>query len=83
MEIQTKRLLMGRVVSKKMQKTATVLVERTYEHPDVHKVVTTNKKFHVHDPLEAAKVGDVIEFFEGRHISKSKYMHFHAVVENR
>ncbi len=80
MKTSIKRLLKGRVISKKMQKTVTVEVKRTFMHPSVHKVITTNKTFHVHDPSDIAKVGDEVEFFEGRPISKTKYMHLHRVV---
>ena len=79
----TKRLLTGVVVSAgKMQKTVTVVVKRTYPHPKVGKIVASSRKFQVHDPSESAHVGDVVEFFEGRPISKTKYMHFHRVVSS-
>ena len=75
-----KRFFIGKVISKKMQKTATVEVERTYAHPIVHKVVVSRKKFHVHDPLEQANVGDTISFYEGKPVSKSKHMYLDKVL---
>ena len=44
-----KRTLTGRVVSDKMQKTVTVLVERRVKHPLYGKFVTRTKKYHAHD----------------------------------
>jgi len=44
-----KRTLTGRVVSDKMDKTVTVLVERRVKHPLLGKVVTKSKKYHAHD----------------------------------
>jgi small subunit ribosomal protein S17 len=80
MEVNKKRIITGRVVSKKMEKTVTVKVERTYRHPLVGKVVFSYKKFHIHDPLEQAQVGDVVEFYEGKPVSKTKYMYLHRIV---
>jgi small subunit ribosomal protein S17 len=76
-----KRLQKGLVVSKKMQKTVTVLVERVFRDPLVGKVVKSKRKFHVHDPLDLAVEGDFIEFYEGRPVSKSKYMYLHKVLD--
>jgi small subunit ribosomal protein S17 len=78
-----KRFYKGIVVSKKMEKTATVFVERVYRHALVGKVMKTKKKFHVHDEMNQSKIGDIIEFYEGRPVSKMKYMHFHKIVSNQ
>jgi small subunit ribosomal protein S17 len=75
-----KKLIQGRVVSKKMSKTATVEVERVFRHPELHKVVKSKRKFHVHDPLDEARVGDVVKFYEGRPMSKIKFMHLDSIV---
>lgn len=75
-----KKTLQGRVISKKMSKTVTVEVQRVYSHPELHKVVKNKRKFHVHDPLNQANVGDVISFYEGRPISKIKFMHFNEII---
>lgn len=76
-----KFLFRGKVIGKKMAKTATVLVERVIRHPVVKKVIRRKTKFHVHDPLNQTSIGDDILFFEGPHISKIKYMYFYEKIE--
>jgi small subunit ribosomal protein S17 len=66
------RTLTGRVVSDKMDKTVTVLVERQVMHPVIGKVVSRTKKYHAHDEANDAKVGDKVVIEECRPISKSK-----------
>ncbi|WP_337845967.1 30S ribosomal protein S17 [Thermus sp.] len=67
-----KKVLTGVVVSDKMQKTVTVLVERQFPHPLYGKVIRRSKKYLAHDPNEEYKVGDVVEIIEARPISKRK-----------
>ncbi|GAA5336226.1 MULTISPECIES: 30S ribosomal protein S17 [Thermus] len=67
-----KKVLTGVVVSDKMQKTVTVLVERQFPHPLYGKVIKRSKKYLAHDPEERYKVGDVVEIVEARPISKRK-----------
>jgi small subunit ribosomal protein S17 len=83
MMLKKKNLFRGQVIAKKMEKTATVVVERVYRHPIVQKVVRRKTKFHVHDPLNQTMVGDEILFYEGPHISKIKYMYFHEKVNSQ
>ena len=52
------RTLSGRVVSDKMDKTVTVLVERKVKHPLIGKVMRQSKKFHAHDEANVYKEGD-------------------------
>ncbi len=66
------RQLTGRVVSDKMDKTVTVLVERQVMHPVIGKVVSRTKKYHAHDEANDAKVGDKVVIEECRPISKTK-----------
>ena len=66
------RTLTGRVVSDKMDKTVTVLVERQVMHPVIGKVVTRTKKYHAHNEGNDAKVGDKVVIQECRPISKTK-----------
>jgi len=66
-----KRRLTGRVVSDKMMKTVTVLVERKVKHPLYDKVVVRSKKYHAHDAEQVAKEGDVVEIEETRPIAKT------------
>ncbi|GIX13014.1 MAG: 30S ribosomal protein S17 [Paracoccaceae bacterium] len=67
-----KRLLQGRVVSDKNDKTVTVLVERRFTHPMMKKTVRSTKKYRAHDPENACKVGDVVWIEECAPISKMK-----------
>lgn len=66
------RQLTGRVVSDKMDKTVTVLVERQVMHPTIGKVVSRNRKYHAHDETNDAKVGDKVVIEECAPISKTK-----------
>ena len=66
------RQLTGRVVSDKMDKTVTVIVERQVMHPVIGKVVTRTKKYHAHNEGNDAKVGDKVVIEECRPISKTK-----------
>ena len=67
-----KRTLIGRVVSDKMEKTVTVLVERRVKHPIYDKIIVRSKKYHAHSETNEAKQGDLVEIQECRPISKSK-----------
>ncbi len=73
-EIETKvvRTLMGRIVSDKMDKTVTVLVERKVKHPVIGKVVRRSKKYHAHDQNNEFDEGDVVVIEECRPIAKTK-----------
>jgi small subunit ribosomal protein S17 len=66
------RTLSGRVVSDKMDKTITVLVERKVKHPLIGKVVVKSNKFHVHDEKNECKEGDLVTITESRPMSKTK-----------
>ena len=67
-----KRILTGRVVSDKGDKTIVVLVERRVTHPILRKTMRRSKKYHAHDENNAAKVGDQVRIQECRPISKLK-----------
>jgi small subunit ribosomal protein S17 len=67
-----KRTLIGRVVSDKMEKTVTVLVERKVKHPMYGKVMVRSKKYHAHNDGNAAKAGDLVEIVETRPVSRTK-----------
>jgi len=66
------RTLSGRVVSDKMDKTVTVLVERKVKHPLIGKVIRRSNKFHAHDEANECKEGDLVVIEESRPLSKSK-----------
>lgn len=67
-----RRVLQGLVVSDKMNKTVTVLVERRVMHPIYKKFIKRSKRYHAHDEGNAHKTGDVVRIRECRPISKSK-----------
>lgn len=67
-----KRVLQGRVVSDKADKTVTVSVERRFKHPLYQKVVSTRKKYLAHDEENAYGVGDLVEITAARPVSKRK-----------
>ena len=67
-----KRTLSGRVVSDKMAKTVTVLIERRVKHPLYGKYVTRTKKYHAHDENGECHEGDMVEIEECRPISRTK-----------
>ena len=71
-EATSKRTLIGRVVSDKMDKTVTVLVERRVKHPMYDKIIVRSKKYHAHNKGNEAKQGDLVEIQECRPLSKSK-----------
>jgi len=64
--------LTGRVVSDKMDKTVTVLVERRVKHPLYGKVVTKSSKYHAHDENNECKAGDLVEIVATRKLSRCK-----------
>ena len=66
------RTISGRVVSDKMDKTITVLVERLVRHPLYGKYMRRSSKFHVHDAENVAKTGDTVEIKQSRPYSKTK-----------
>jgi small subunit ribosomal protein S17 len=67
-----KRTLNGRIVSDKMIKTVTVLVERRMKHPLYGKYITQTKKYHAHDENGEFHEGDLVEIEECRPLSKTK-----------
>ena len=66
------RTLEGRVVSNKMQKTVTVLLERQVQHPLYGKIVRRSTKVHAHDANDECKEGDMVRISETRPMSKTK-----------
>jgi len=75
------RVLQGRVVSNKMDKTITVLVERRVRHPVVGKFITRSSKVHAHDENNTAGMGDLVSVAESRPLSKTKTWTLVEVVE--
>jgi small subunit ribosomal protein S17 len=75
------RALTGRVVSDKMNKTVTVLIERRVRHPLVGKIVTRSRKYHAHSENNEYKVGDLVMIEETRPISRTKTWKVTKLVE--
>jgi small subunit ribosomal protein S17 len=71
----------GRVVSDKMNKTVTVLVERRVKHPLYGKVVRRSKKYHVHDENNEYKEGDLVEIEACRKLAKTKAWRVKRLIE--
>ena len=68
----TKRILKGKVVSSKGNKTVVVEVKRRFRHPFYGKVISRTKKYHAHDEKNKFKKGDLVKIMECKPISKLK-----------
>jgi small subunit ribosomal protein S17 len=75
------RTLEGRVVSDKMQKTVTVLIERRVKHPVIGKVMIRSRKYHAHIDGLTAIVGDLVQIEECAPIAKTKAWRVTKVLE--
>ncbi len=75
------RALTGKVVSDKMDKTVTVLVERKVKHPLYGKVIRRSKKYHAHDENNEFHEGDTVVIEESRPLSKTKSWKVTRLVE--
>jgi small subunit ribosomal protein S17 len=80
-ETGLRRRLTGKVVSDKMDKTVTVLVERRVQHPLYNKFVGRSKKYHAHDEKNEYHTGDVVLIEECRPIAKTKAWRVVKLVE--
>lgn len=67
-----RRVLTGKVVSDKMDKTVTVLVERRVRHPVYKKFIKRSKRLHAHDENNVHTIGETVSIIESAPISKSK-----------
>jgi small subunit ribosomal protein S17 len=80
-EDKVKRAVIGRVVSDKMDKTRTILIERKVRHPLYGKYIRRSTKLHVHDESNEARMGDKVMVQECRPVSKSKTFRLVKVLE--
>jgi len=78
---KSRRRLTGRVVSDKMEKTVTVLVERKVKHPLYGKYVSRSQKYHAHDETNEFHPGDVVTIEECRPLSRTKTWQVVRLVE--
>jgi len=79
---ETNRTLQGIVVSDKMDKTVTVLIERKVKHPVYGKYIKRSTKVHAHDEANECKAGDTVIVEQCRPISKSKTWRLVQVVSH-
>lgn len=79
--VTTPKRMTGRVVSDKMDKTVTVLVERMVKHPLYGKFMRRSKKYHAHDETNECHEGDTVIIEESRPISKTKTWKVAQLVE--
>lgn len=80
-EQKVERTLTGRVISNKMDKTATVLIDRRVRHPLYGKYIRRSSKYHVHDENNECQEGDIVTIRECRPLSKTKTFSLVSVVE--
>lgn len=78
---KTMRTIVGRVVSNKMQKSITVLVERRVKHPLYGKFIRRSTKLHAHDENNECGIGDTVSITECRPLSKTKTWRLVSVIE--
>jgi small subunit ribosomal protein S17 len=69
---EQRRVLVGRVLSNRMDKTVVVEVERRRRHRLYGKVIAMRKKYKAHDADNACEIGDLIEMVEARPLSREK-----------
>jgi small subunit ribosomal protein S17 len=69
---ERRRVLVGRVLSNRMDKTVVVQVERRKRHPLYGKVTTVRKKYKAHDEKNACQIGDLVQMIESRPLSREK-----------
>jgi small subunit ribosomal protein S17 len=75
------RIVVGHVVSDKMQKSITVLVERRVKHPLYKKYVKRSTRIHAHDENDECKVGDKVSIEPCRPLSKTKSWRLHEILD--
>ena len=69
---ERKKVLVGRVLSNRMDKTAIVVVERKKRHRLYGKVITMRKKYKAHDAENSCQIGDMVKMIESRPLSREK-----------
>ena len=68
----SKKILDGKVVKDRSDKTIVVLVKRKYIHPFFGKIISSSKKYHAHDEKNKFKIGDNVKIIESKPFSKIK-----------
>ncbi len=80
-QAKVERTVTGRVISNKMDKSITVLVERREKHPIYGKYVTRSTKLHAHDEKNECNEGDLVAIAECRPLSKTKAWRLVEIIE--
>ena len=80
-ETKTKRSVTGKVISNKMDKTITVMIERKVKHPVYGKYIKRSTKLHAHDASNDCNEGDIVTVVACRPLSKSKKWMLENIVE--
>jgi small subunit ribosomal protein S17 len=81
MERNLRKVRVGKVVSNKMQKSITIIVDRKVKHPIYGKFVNRSTKFMAHDEKNEAGIGDTVRIMETRPMSKSKRWRLVEIIE--
>jgi len=81
MERNLRKVRIGKVVSNKMQKSITIIVDRKVKHPIYGKFVNKSTKFMAHDEKNEAGIGDTVRIMETRPLSKSKRWRLIEIIE--
>ena len=81
MERNQRKVYQGRVVSDKMDKTITVVIETKRNHPVYGKRINYSKKLKAHDENNSAKMGDIVRVMETPPLSKDKLFRLVEIVE--
>jgi small subunit ribosomal protein S17 len=78
---ESNRTLQGRVVSDKMDKTITVMIERRVKHPVYGKFIKRSTKVHAHDESNECGIGDIVVVEQSRPLSKTKTWRLVKILE--
>jgi len=81
-QAKTPKILSGQVVSNKMNKTITVVVERKVKHPLYGKIIKRTTRIKAHDEENQCNEGDVVMIEECRPLSKGKFWRLKQIVES-
>ena len=81
LERNSRKVVVGKVVSNKPDKTIVVLIERRFKHPIYGKTLRKSTRFYAHDEKNDCHMGDIVELMETRQISKLKRWRLVQIVE--
>lgn len=79
---EQRKVLVGKVVSDKMEKSVVVEIQRVTRHPIYGKVIRSHRKFMAHDESNQCAAGDVVRIVEARPMSRRKRWVVEAVLEH-